>query len=214
VSEFGPVGPGRLFHSFMSIRNGNTACIFPKELKGFAQIGMQPRLRTLVQARRRSFPLNISATLDIEGIAAVVFGTPTATGKNPVRWQLTVQHEIFHVFQAANHGHEKVQTLKLGPEDDASWQLNFPFPYSDPEVMRLIHLQGYPAYLAISSQSADDARYAAGTMMEAAQVYRTYLNRIDPDGRLYRYSEFRRMERRRGLVRRISDGKAGGTNQR
>ena len=128
--------------------------------------------------------------MDVEGVEAVVFGTPTATQKSPARWELTVQHEIFHVFQDVNNSNEKVRTLKLGPENDASWQLTFPFPYADPEVMRLIHLQSYLAYLGISSQSADDARYAAGSALEAVQVYRAYLKRIDPDGRFYRYSQF------------------------
>jgi hypothetical protein len=163
---------------------------FPKELQGAVERGADARLRTAVQVRRRVFPADSSATRDVEGVTAVVFGTPAATQKSPARWRLTVQHEMFHVFQTINHSVEKVRTLKLGPENDASWQLSFPFPYSDPEVMRLIHLQGYLAYLGISSQSADDARYAAGTALEAARVYRAHLKKIDPDGRSYGYSQF------------------------
>jgi hypothetical protein len=163
---------------------------FPKALKGSVKRGTHPRLRTPVQVRKRVFSPDSTATMDVEGITAVVFGTPTATQTSPARWRLTVQHEMFHVFQSANHGDEKVRTLKLGPENDASWQLSFPFPYSDPEVMRLIHLQGYLAYLGISSQSADDARYAAGSALEAVQVYRAYLKNMDSDGRYYRYSQF------------------------
>src|SRR6266567_2600183 len=124
---------------------------FPKLLKGSVQQGTQPRLRAPVQVRRRTFSPDVSATMDVEGVEAVVFGTPTATQKSPARWELTVQHEIFHVFQDVNNSNEKVRTLKLGPENDASWQLTFPFPYADPEVMRLIHLQSYLAYLGISS---------------------------------------------------------------
>jgi hypothetical protein len=128
--------------------------------------------------------------MDVEGITAVVFGTPAATQRSPAGWKLTAQHEMFHVFQAANNSKEKVRTLGLGPENDASWQLTFPFPYSDPEVMLLIHLQSYLAYLGISSQGADDARYAAGSALEAVQVYRAYLKTIEPDERFYRYSQF------------------------
>jgi hypothetical protein len=163
----------------------------PKELQGAVPAGIHPRLRAPVQVRRRVCAADSSAAMDVEGVTmAVVMGTPAATGKTPARWQLTAQHEMFHVFQAANNSTGKIRTLKLGPENDASWQLNFPFPYTDPEVMRLVHLQGYLAYLGVMATDRNDCRYNAGAALEAAQVYRAYLKKIDPDGRFHRYSEF------------------------
>jgi hypothetical protein len=84
----------------------------------------------------------------------------------------------------------RVAALKIGPADDASWQLNFPFPYKDEDVLRLMHLQGYLAFLAARSPDAAEVRYAAGAVAEAASVYRNVLDRLDSTGRSAKYSKF------------------------
>src|SRR5581483_1014570 len=60
----------------------------------------------------------------------------------------------------------------------------------DADVMRLIHLQGYLCYLAITSTNTGDCQYAAGTALEAAQVYEKFLAQQDPNGRAAKYSKF------------------------
>jgi hypothetical protein len=97
---------------------------------------------------------------------------------------------MFHVLQYDRGSVQRVAALRIGPADDASWQLTFPFPYKDADVLRLIHLQGYVAFLAARSGDEADLRYNAGTAAEAAAVYRSFLGRLDPTGRSASYSTF------------------------
>ena len=67
--------------------------------------------------------------------------------------------------------------LQIGPADAAaSWQLTFPFPYEDVDIMRQMHLQGYTLYLACTFSEVGDVRYAAGTALEAARVLQATLS--------------------------------------
>src|SRR5436190_756658 len=71
-------------------------------------------------------------------------------------------HEMFRVFQASKGSYAKVPSLGIGSKSDASWQLTFPFPYSNADVMRLIHLQGFPLWLAASANDSEDSKYDVG----------------------------------------------------
>jgi hypothetical protein len=55
--------------------------------------------------------------------------------------------------------------------------------------MRLIHLQGYTLWLSATSKDKADAQYNLGTALEAAQVYRAFLDRL-AQANDYSYSEF------------------------
>ena len=117
-------------------------------------------------------------------------GSPEALGKGSGNWVITAGHEMFHVFQAANGSYQKATALEIGPKDEASWQLTFPFPYRDADVMRLIHLQGYLIWLAAQSSDQNDAKYNIGTALDATRVYRSYLARLTSDEKAYRYSQY------------------------
>jgi len=55
--------------------------------------------------------------------------------------------------------------------------------------MRLIHLQGYTLWLTATSKDKGEAQYNLGTALEAALVYRAFLDRLaQPND--YSYSEF------------------------
>ncbi len=97
---------------------------------------------------------------------------------------------MFHVLQYSRGSIGKIAQLKIGPDSDASWQLDFPFPYKDADVMRLIHLEGYPLYLAASDSDLDAVKYDAGTAIDAIRVYRSFLQRQSPDNKFYNYSQF------------------------
>ncbi len=163
---------------------------FPKTMPGFRPLDQNPLINRSIQVRKRILDLNLSASFPIEGIHAIVIGTPAALEKSSSEWTLTVAHEMFHVLQYSRGASEKIKSLALGPETDASWQLNFPFPYKDADVMRLIHLQSYPIYLAISSADETDLKYNAGTAVEAVRVYRSLLQSQSPDNKFYKYSQF------------------------
>lgn len=163
---------------------------FPKALAGFRPLEQSLLVNQLIQTRKRVLDQNLSASYPIEGVQAVVIGTPAALEKSSGEWVLTATHEMFHVLQYSRGASEKVKALALGSESDASWQLNFPFPYKDADVMRLIHLQSYPIYLAASSADESEMKYDAGTAVEAVRVYQSLLQRQSPDEKFYKYSQF------------------------
>ena len=163
---------------------------FPGAMRGFQPLRQNIGLTGNIQTRRRVLSPDSSASRDIERVDAVVMGTPAALRKSSGAWVLTAVHEMFHVLQSARGSTGKVRALKLGPETDASWQLDFPFPYKDADVMRLIHLQGYPIYLGITGTEEAEVKYNAGTALDAIQVYRSFLKTLAADERLYWYSQF------------------------
>ena len=143
-----------------------------------------------VQVRKRKHGVNLAASFDVEGVNAVVIGRPAALEKPAGEWVITALHEMFHVLQSARGSDKKVRRLHIGPEADASWQLKFPFPYQDADVMRLVHLQGYLCYLAVTAKDPDDREYLARTALEAVEVYRRFLALREPEGRAGKYSKF------------------------
>jgi hypothetical protein len=139
--------------------------------------------------RQRTFATDLSASFPVEGTPAVVIGCPDLLKKSPEEWVITASHEMFHVFQATNRSYGKISTLGISSQSNVSWQLTFPFPYSNADVMRLIHLRGYTLWLVATSKDDADAKYNMGTAIEAAGVYRTFLDRLaKPQD--YLYSEF------------------------
>jgi hypothetical protein len=162
---------------------------FPFNLKGFSPVRGTMHDRRSIQVRSRTMARDLTAAFPFEGVHTVAIGTPEALEMSPSKWILTATHEMFHVFQAAKGAHEKERTLKIGSADVPSWHLNFPFPYSDAGVMRLIHLQGYPAWLAAQSSDPLDAKYNIGTALEAGHVYRSRLTQITHNDEAYLYSQ-------------------------
>jgi hypothetical protein len=162
---------------------------FPAALNGFMDSGERLRERT-VQVRARTLDRTLSASFPLEGSPAVVIGSPEALGKSAGEWVITAGHEMFHVYQAAMGGYEKTASLEIGPRDDSTWQLGFPFPYMDQEIMKLIHLQGYLLWLASVNTNPAESRYQIGTAVEAAQMYKARLTKGTSGEKAYRYSEF------------------------
>lgn len=162
---------------------------FPRALAGFSDTGEKLGGKS-IQVRNRTLAPDLSASFPLDGVPAALMGSPEALKKNLASWVITAGHEMFHVFQAAHGSYEKVAGLQIGPKDDASWQLTFPFPYADAEAMRLIHLQGFLVWLASGTASPEDAKYSIGTAVDAVQVYRSYLKQRTGDEKAYRYSQF------------------------
>ena len=163
---------------------------FPKPLQGFTQLEANAEPNGQIQARKRVFSTHVAASFPYEGIPTIVIGTPKALEKSPAQWTLTVSHEMFHVLEMMRGSMEKIAQLKIGSESDPSWQLQFPFPYKDADVMRLIHLQAYPLYLAATAGDESDVKYNATTAVDAIRVYRDFLKNQSPDNKPYNYAQF------------------------
>ena len=149
---------------------------FPTSLEGFNDSG-DSLLRGRVQVRKRTLDRDLSASFPFQGFPAVVIGSPEGVSKSVSEWVITAGHEMFHVFQAAKGSYKKTAALEIGPPNEPGWQLTFPFPYAESDVMQLIHLQGYLSWLAYMNTEADEAKYAIGTALDAAQLYRSRLAR-------------------------------------
>lgn len=164
---------------------------FDRPLKGFVSAGKASDKIGAAQVRLRTLPVNTAASFPVEGIASVVMGRPEALEKSPETWAITACHEMFHAYQQVQGSADKTAALQIGSKEDAAWQLNFPFPYRDGDVMRLIHVQGYLLWLASAGASnAVEAKYSAGTALEGVQAYRTRLDSLMQDGKAHRYSVF------------------------
>jgi hypothetical protein len=166
------------------------AIAFPKDLPGFRSIQAPEGFLGVVQVGSRTLATDLSASFPIEGVPAVVIGSPQLINKGVEEWVITAAHEMFHVFQAASGSYAKIAALGIGSQTDASWQLTYPFPYTNADVMRLIHLQGYNLWLAATTNDVENAKYDVGTALEAADVYRAFLETLNAKGKDYLYSEF------------------------
>ncbi len=71
---------------------------FPKPLPHFDPIGVDSILHMKIQAEKRTHDGGLCAALDVEGIQAVVAGSPEETGFEGARWVLRIDHDMFHVF--------------------------------------------------------------------------------------------------------------------
>jgi hypothetical protein len=112
-----------------------------------------------------------------------VIASPDLLKKSPEEWVIIAEHEMFHVFPAATGSEQKIAALDIASRNEAaSWQLNFPFPYGDKNVMRLVHLQRYPLWLAATSKDNDDVKYNIGTALDAIDVYHWVAWKPEPEG--------------------------------
>jgi peroxiredoxin len=122
-------------------------------------------------------------------------GPPDSLGWSPAQWTIKVAHEVFHVLSARRGSAEKIRSLNIGASDDPSWQLDFPFPYDDINVMRLIHLEGYLIFLAMESPEKDPGvLYNAGSSLEALEVNKAFLRSTTGDAKAGRYAMFQESE--------------------
>lgn len=69
----------------------------------------------------------------------IVMGTPETTKRTPASWLRTILHEHFHQWQFSLPDYfKRTDALDLkGGDETGMWVLNYPFPYSKPEVISL-----------------------------------------------------------------------------
>lgn len=91
--------------------------------------------------RPASFPLNMAATFPlIDRFPVIVMGDIDHANFGKSRWSWTLLHEHFHQFQMLSDGYfQKTNELDLARDStDFMWQLNYPFPYEDMKIGRII----------------------------------------------------------------------------
>lgn len=87
---------------------------------------------------RSKFPDTLLAAMPVFGPpSTIVMGTPQTTGRSDADWTRTILHEHFHQWQdSLPDFYERASALGLSGDDRSGmWMLNYPFPYSEPEVV-------------------------------------------------------------------------------
>jgi hypothetical protein len=133
---------------------------------GFAPVGYDSLLKTVVFARAREMSPQLLATFPAFGAApTVVVGPPEGTGKASTRWLLTVLHEHFHQLQMSRPGYASgVAALGLARGDrTGAWMLNYAFPYDSANVQAAFDafVRSIDTALAEGPREARQARWRA-----------------------------------------------------
>lgn len=110
----------------------------PRPSKDFVLIGYDSLLQSDVYYRKRTQPVNLLATFPlVGGVSTIVIGQAENTAsKTSSDWVVTMLHEHFHQLQDSQPNfYADVNALNLSRGDQTGmWMLNYPFPYSAPEV--------------------------------------------------------------------------------
>lgn len=157
----------------------------PRPSPDFQALGQDSLLGSSVWTRARQFDPHLLATFPaVGGVPTIVIGQAESTqARSSTPWVTTLLHEHFHQLQYSRPDYyPKVAKLGLARGDTTGmWMLEFPFPYSNPDVGRKFDVmrtaldsalhaspsaleRKWSAYLsarkeALESLSADDAKY-------------------------------------------------------
>ena len=159
----------------------------PRPSEDFVSIGYDSLLKSDVLQRPTTgnYPLSFLATFPaVQGVNTVVIGKPENTGKSSTLWVITALHEHFHQLQYTRPDHyPSVDALDLsGGDKSGMWQLNYPFPYEDPDVGQRFY--AYKAALEAALAAPEDA-----DLLESYRAVRKELREnLDPAD--YRYFSF------------------------
>ena len=96
-------------------------------------------LKTKIVFRPKQFSNKFLATFPaVNGVNCIVVGTPERTNKSSAEWIITLLHEHFHQYQFTQKDYyNSVEKLDLsGGDQTGMWQLSYPFPYKNHNVIR------------------------------------------------------------------------------
>lgn len=146
-----------------------------------------------VYRRDRVLPPTLRASFPIAGLPTAVVGAWRGSEETPNEWVITLTHEWFHVLQLRRGEQQKVERLQLGALDNPSWQLDYPFPYADPDVGHAMQLFGqalYDVWLNSRHLPQEGQRtFVAETAWAALQNLQAILNLKHSEG-AHRYFQF------------------------
>jgi hypothetical protein len=145
---------------------------------GFTHLAYDPVLNCDVKVGPRTWRTSgLQAAMPAFGPPSIiVMGEPSATGRSLGRWQLTLLHEHFHQWQSAQpEYYARVEALNLARGDQTGmWMLNYPFPYTAPDVQEAYAAAAVALAQAIAAppETADSmfARYLTIRKRFAASV--------------------------------------------
>ena len=99
-----------------------------------------------VYSRPRMLSSALRATFPIGGIPVAVIGAWRANVESPNEWVVGLVEQWFHLLQLNQGEQAKVAELSLGASREESWQINYSFPFDDPDVGNAMLLLGQSLY--------------------------------------------------------------------
>ncbi|HKQ79641.1 MAG TPA: DUF5700 domain-containing putative Zn-dependent protease [Blastocatellia bacterium] len=161
----------------------------PRPTEDFTLIGFDPLLKSDVYFRKRTQPTQFLATFPaVGGISTIVIGQAENTAvKTSTPWVVTALHEHFHQLQDTQPNYyADVNALNLsGGDQTGMWQLNYPFPYSAPDVKR--HFESLSRLLAETVLTENQNEFSS-KLAAYVEARRKFENMISPAD--YRYLSF------------------------
>jgi hypothetical protein len=161
----------------------------PKPSADFTPLGEDKALQCDVSYRKRKFPPNLLATFPaVGGTPTVVIGQPAnTTAKAPTRWVITLLHEHFHQLQTSQpRYYPDVDALGLARGDTTGmWMLNYPFPYTTPEVKRQFAAMTRALAEALRARGREGFSGKSTAYLEEKKKFRALLRGDD-----YKYCSF------------------------
>jgi hypothetical protein len=180
--------------------NGEFLAHFPSAPAGF-QVSADGFV-----TRPRQLDTHFQATLPIFGPPAVILvGEPGSTAsKTSTPWLIMLMHEHFHQMQDAQPGYwDAVKALGLSHGDQSGmWMLNYPFPYTDPNIARSFAQLRDQLIVALSESDGKEFDKAA---QQYLGLRRQFFAQLSPEDHKYlsfqlwqegmaRYTEIRAAE--------------------
>ena len=161
----------------------------PRPSEDFKLIGHDAQLNSDVYYRDRKFQPNLLATFPaVGGISTIVIGQAENTAsKTSTPWVITLLHEHFHQLQDSQPNFFKeTEALNLSRGDQTGmWMLNYPFPYTTPEISRQYSTLARLLVEAIEAKTSVLFSSKLASYLEARHALR---NMLAPDD--YKYLSF------------------------
>lgn len=132
-----------------------------------------------------------AATEDIYNINAVILSSPKILEMTKEEWIITAIHEMFHIYQDSDKTYQnKIRNLDLAYGNDASWMLDFPFPYKDSSLKTISHMQGYLLYKIYQSGDFQENMYDCFLLKDVLSLYKNEIIQAYGTDKNYKYSIF------------------------
>lgn len=156
----------------------------------------------LVYSRPRSFTELLRTALLLDNVPTAVVGAWRPEIESPNEWVVTLVEQWFHVFQLQRGEAAKLAELGIAAEIMPTWQVDYPFPYEDPDVANALLLLGDALYEFWSRSGAlpreGQRTFLAETAQAALSNLRTVLTlKHGPEAWAY----FRLLSWRDGVAR-------------
>ncbi len=144
-------------------------------------------IHSTLHRRKTQMNKGFLATFPFAGLNTIVIGTPENTGLNSTEWIITLLHERFHQYQYSSPKY-MIETNELGlsnGDETGMWQLNYPFPYKNPQVVKSYNEYTEALYAAVKAIDTEQWITLKDKFLKQRQAFKESLSPND-----YKYISF------------------------